>query len=94
MKQTKENIAAEIQWLKDNKPNIRRRTGSGDDNHAALDACIEVLNESLSEETVFNLYGNDFVRDSALQTARWMTGDDDMAPSHKDNWGGLVKRSE
>lgn len=92
---TNEEIQAEIKWLKENKPKISRYTLFNDDNHAAIDAQIAVLEDGLGEDDVFDLAENegwnDHVRDNAMDAAMWIDGDDELKPSHEDNWGSIVK---
>ena len=93
---TPEEIADELKWLKDNKGRIVKVTAFGENNHDAIDAQIEVLNEGMSEEDCYSAgedYGwSDRELGSAVGAAQWLAGDDSRQPSAQDNWGGLVVR--
>lgn len=92
---TDAEIEAEIKWLKENKPKIGRYTFFGDDNHAAIDAQIKVLEQRADEEAVFDWQDiegwDERLAECARNAALWLEGDDELKPSAKDNWGGLVK---
>ncbi len=92
MKPTKEQVQAEIEKLQEIKPKVRRTTLFGDNNHAAIDADIDVLKNDLDENEVFDTYGNDTHElDSALYACRWLDGDEDEPPSGPNGWGSLVQ---
>ena len=94
IKRTEEEIAAEITWLKENKPRIPRITLFGDNNWEAIDAQVRVLEEKMCEDCA----ADEFEFESghtisyALQAAWWLGGEDEQIPSAKYNWGGLVKK--
>lgn len=98
---TQEEIDAEIKWLTDNKPRLRKLTAFGDNNHDAIDAQIEVLKNKLTDDQIDarsqfeddDTYGDDSlwttnVRDCANATAQWLTGDEPEKPSS--GWSSLL----
>lgn len=89
---TPEQINNEINALRTLKPTVPQFTAFGDDNHAAIDAQLDVLEGQLSEDDVYDIYGQpededgeDFleqnVLDAALDAVRWVSGQDNSAPS-------------
>jgi hypothetical protein len=96
-KPTEKQIAKEIQTLKTMKPNIVRYSMFGDDNHAKIDAQIEVLEERLSEDEVYNRFEDSDNPDRtydlvscARYAAEWLIGQaEDGVPSK--GWEGLAK---
>lgn len=52
-KPTPKAIAAEIAKLKALKPKVKRYTFFGDDNHAAINAQIEVLEKGMDDDAIF-----------------------------------------
>ena len=87
---TPEAIAAEIAALQAMKPNVRRYTLFHDDNHAAIDAQIQLLQES-DPEAAFADYAiedDEHVYFSANEAMDWLRGDNDEAPSV--SWADLV----
>lgn len=92
MIRTPEQINNEINALRTLKPTVPEFTHFGDNNHAAIDAQLDVLEGGLSEDDVYDIYGQpededgqDFldqnVLDAALDAARWVRGQDSSAPS-------------
>jgi hypothetical protein len=88
-------IELEITTLKEMKPKVRRSSAFGDDHHAAIDAQIDVLQNNHSEDWIWGQADEpadsgyvDNVRDSALDAARWRSGDEDTKPS--EGWKELV----
>lgn len=92
---TKEQIESEIKALREMKPSVRHRTMFGDDNHAAIDAQIKVLEEGMSEDAIYDEWPEDeedaHERDHARDAATWRDSDDpeDGAPSV--GWKELVQ---
>lgn len=90
---TDAQIDSEIAALKALKPTVRQRTAFGDDNHAAIDAQIDVLLKRMNTDEVFNAYADEeeeggevyeHVFSAALQASDWMTGilaSDEDSPS-------------
>ena len=88
MPQTQEQVQQEIATLQEIKPRVRRRTLFGDDNHAAIDTQITVLEDGLDEETIYAEWeDNDHLLTAALEALAWRNGDCE-APSG--GWRDLV----
>lgn len=92
---TDEQIRQEVEMLKEIKPKVRRHTLFGDDNHAAIDAQIAVLDGGLDEDAIYDEYGeNDRLLDCALDARRWLDGewdaDDHEADSPAEDWKELI----
>jgi len=92
---TTEEIKNEIEKLATMKPNVRHYSAFGDDHHAAIQAQIEVLENRMDNDDVYDTFGDedsdDFrqnVLDQADYAARWMRDEEDAAPS--EDWQGLV----
>lgn len=89
----KEEITAEIEALTTMKPTVLHHSKFGDDHHAAIDAQVQVLEDGLSEDDVYDEFPEgdfaDNIRDSALDAARWAEGDSDDVPSEQ--WKDLVR---
>jgi hypothetical protein len=91
---TSEEVKAEVAKLREMKPNIRHRTSFGDDNWAAIDAQIKVLEEGMDEDEIWDEWPEDeedmHERDSAREALAWNNGDKDSeAPS--DTWRSLTR---
>ena len=93
---TAEQIQAEIALLIEMKPNVRQYSAFGDDNYAKIDAQIEVLEENLSEDDIWDRWDSDeceangdirFCAEGALE---WKLGESDSKPS--DEWKPLIKK--
>lgn len=100
-KPTNEQIAAEIAALKKMKPSVCKTTAFGDDNHAAIDAQIAVLEERLTDGKIYDRYEptgdsdidhdegrGDGVLSSAIDAQQWRDGDTSEKPS--EGWQGIV----
>lgn len=87
---TPEQISEEILALINFKQLVRRFSGFGDDNHAAIDAQREVLSEGLSMNDIYDRFGSDeddleegdfddgfdqHQLDCAIEAHDWMTGE-------------------
>lgn len=92
-RKTDSEIKQEIKDLKALKPRVRRSSAFGDDHHAAIDAQVEVLEYGLDEDEVEDRADEndwpDNVRDSAMEAARWMAGESELARL-VDDWESLV----
>jgi hypothetical protein len=81
---TPKEIAAEIKALKKLKPLIPAQSVFQDDNHAAVDAQIEVLQSNMSEDDIYTRADDgvtaakdlwsEYVRDNAICAWSWKTG--------------------
>ena len=91
-KPTAEQINAEADLLEKMKPNVRKFTAFGDNNHLAIEAQIRVLREGLDEGDIYDLQEDgEFEErdvDVALDAQRWAAGEEDEAPS--DGWKPLL----
>jgi hypothetical protein len=85
---TPEEISTEITKLKGLKDSIPKKSFFGDDNHAAVDVQIQVLEQLMSNNDVYDTWGDDEIEefdqhtlDSALEASNWLTSDRDEPPS-------------
>ena len=89
MKPTIEQVQAEVAALKAMKPKIRRRTAFGDDNHAAVEVQIRVLEGGLDDDDIYGRWDMDeYLLDSAIAAYNWREYGDEEPPSK--DWEGLV----
>lgn len=93
---TKDEIDAEAARLEAMKPTVRKCSGFGDNHHNAIDAQVQVLREGMSNDDIFDAWGDEEidefeqnVLDAAIQAQDWMRGDTDEAPSVE--WQDLVQ---
>ena len=88
-----EQVKAEIAALRAIKPSVQRYTALHDDNHAGIDAQIDVLTERLTNSQVHDKYlaGDDHVFFEALHASDWLFGElaEDLPPS--DGWQNLTE---
>lgn len=94
-KPTAEQVQAEIAALKEIKPKVRHYSFFGDDNHAAIDAQVRVLEEDLPENAIFDRWENDeHILSAARDAFDWLRGDYELEEgqaSFADAWQDLVK---
>lgn len=87
-------VEAEAQKLIEMKPRVRQQTAFGDDNHAAIEAQIDVLQRLVSEDAIYEMYPDDeadaHTRDAAMQAYEWKMGREEEAPS--DSWAPLARK--
>lgn len=83
---TKEEIDKQITALKEIRPKVRPHSAFGDDNLAALDAQVDVLENSLDSADIYERYDHSGMDEEILTTALyaldWLNGDanvDDLA---------------
>lgn len=82
---------AEAKKLCEMRDSVRRFTAFGDDNHAAIDAQIDVLERNMDDDEIYDRYANnDHERKAALQARAWWDGDEDESPSK--SWEPLVRK--
>ena len=78
---TKEQIQKEIEALKTVRPNIRITTFFGGDNLAALDAQIQVLDEVMDEDDIWDEWPEEeqdqHTRESAHDAVDWINDEED-----------------
>jgi hypothetical protein len=97
---TEIEIDAEVAALRALRPNIRPYSAFGDDNRAALDACVLVLVQRLNPAQAMARFCQEERRwrfdenlmEEAVATADWLVGQQDLPcnPSSPDWWGGLA----
>jgi hypothetical protein len=99
---TPHEIAAEVAALRAMKPYVRQHGMFGNDNHACIDAQVEVLEQRLTEDQIWDRYnrgpdGDDedadddqSLLDCACAARNWMVGVDSEAPS--EGWKVLDNR--
>ncbi len=84
---------AEVEALKKMKPKVRHRTASGDDNRAAIEAQIEVIEKRMTDDQIYDKLDeeewNETLVDSANDARNWLTGDEPEPPSK--GWAELVE---
>ena len=98
-----EQVEQELAKLREMKPKVRRRTMFGDNNHEAIEAQIEVLDEDLTDDDVYDrLITEDeetgdtegewtqHVVDAALRVIQWRDGEEEESPSK--SWEPLVQK--
>ncbi len=89
MRPTNEQVQEEIKKLKDMRPNVRRYTGFGDDNHAAIEVQIRVLEQGLGSNAIYDRWDMELHLVSSALEAHYWTEQGDEAPSEA--WGDLVR---
>jgi hypothetical protein len=87
---TPEEITAEIATLRAMKPDVRRYTLFRDDNHAAIEAQIALLEEPDPEDAFadYAIEDGEHAYFAAQEVIDWLTGENDDAPSI--SWAELV----
>jgi len=85
---TPEEIAAQIQRLRELRPNIVPRTYFGDDNLGALDIEIECLEEGWDEDYIEENLEDQNLNMHALIALRWKLGEQEEEDSANldDGW--------
>jgi len=93
MKPNQEQVKAEIEKLKEMKPKIRRYTAFGEDNRAAIEAQIRVLERGWDFKEIYDRYDdNEHELDAAMDARDWLIGESDEK-SLSENWQGLVQEA-
>lgn len=88
---TQKQIDAEIETLKSQKPRVPNFTAFGDDNWAAIDVQIEVLEKEMDQDAIdakWPMDGEYHFYTAGCEAMDWRDEDED-APSK--NWKSLVK---
>jgi hypothetical protein len=95
---TAEEIQAEIDRLKEMKPTVRRFDTFGGDNHAKIDAELDVLEERMDEDEIYDRWSDEDdpeinydLISSARYAMAWMMGDEEDPPSK--GWEALVEKT-
>lgn len=84
-----QTVAIEIAKLENMKPKIRRYSMFEDDNWAAIEAQIEVLENFYDEDDVYNKAEDSdgdwpqYTVDSAINAVAWLEGDEATPPSEE-----------
>ncbi|HEV2692246.1 MAG TPA: hypothetical protein VG347_05065 [Verrucomicrobiae bacterium] len=93
---TIDEIKTEVTKLKDMQPKIPAKSFFGDDNHGAIDAQIEVLEEDMDEDAINAKEDSEdwsrYAAESARGAREWMDGESDDQPSG--DWSCLVKEGK
>jgi len=91
-----EKVASEIEKLKEMAPKIRQTDAFGGDNRAKIDAQIQVLEEEMDEDDIYDEWNDDEDPDStydivscARDAMEWRDGDRKESPSSE--WKNLVQ---
>ena len=74
MPRTKEAIQQQIEELLALKPRVRQFTLFHDDNHEAIDAQIEVLQDNLDIDSIYDKFESEAVQSSAIEAREWLDG--------------------
>lgn len=93
---TQEEIKKEIEALKAVRPNVRPYSMFGDDNLAAFDAQVEVLEQDMDDDEVsdrFDCSGiPENVMSSAFHALDWINGEEDFdGGSLAEGWSPIKK---
>lgn len=88
-----EEIQRELEALKALRPRLRPRSAFGDDNLAALDAQIEVLEEDLTHDDIYDRWPDDtadlHVRTAAEEARQWLDGEYEL-DTLAEGWEGVT----
>ena len=94
---TDKEIQEEIKKLTELKSKVRRYTAFGDDNHVAIGTQIDVLVDRLSEDEIYRIAEEDGwsqrERDSALEAAVWLSGEQEQLADDPEGWLSIVRKS-
>lgn len=94
---TDQEISIEISNLKDMKSEVRQSTAFGDNNHDAIDAQVEALEDQMDEDDVWERhetagedepFSTEHERDAAIEAVAWMHGEIENPPS--EDWADLI----
>ena len=89
---TKKQIDKEIKLLEEMKPKICQHSSFGDDNHAAMQAQIDVLRENLNEEEIDERWNPDEeynLNDNAREALNYLNGESETKTLSGD-WKSLI----
>lgn len=73
----KKAMDAEVALLKKMKPDVRHYTGFGDDNHAAIEAQILVIERGMDNDEIYDRWPDErdeSERSCALEAREWLDG--------------------
>jgi hypothetical protein len=90
---TAKQIAAEAKELREIMPRVRHYSSFGDDNHRTIEAQLDVLENDLSEDTIYDRFSEDDdaedLANCAMDARRWMDGEETDG-GLVENWKPLV----
>lgn len=89
---TRSEIESEIAALEAVKLRIPHTTAFGDSNHDAIDAQVEVLQEEMTEDDIYEKWPDDtdmHTRTAAQEAQQWMDGESEDVPSA--DWATIAK---
>jgi|SRR5882672_9383396 len=90
---TRAEAQTEAIKLKTIKPHVRETTAFGDNNHDAIDAQIEALENEMSEYEIHERFDDEgeSVMFAALDARTWMDGkESDLGIGLADDWASLI----
>lgn len=79
-------LRQEIEKLRGQVKTVRARSAFGDDNRAAVEAQIKVLENEYDDDDIEDFIGDD-QQEAARDALAWLEGDEDMSPS--ESWAPL-----
>ena len=90
---TEKQIESEIKKLAKIQQTVLPYSAFGDDHRAAIAAQIVVLEERLTEDDVWDRYGDDAenIRENAEDAARWLEGETEEK-TLSETWESLVQK--
>lgn len=89
MKPSTKTIQAEIKSLREMKPRVHRHTAFGDDNHAAIEVQIRVLEKGLDAGDIYDQWDMDgHLCVNALYAQEWL---DYGGETPSEGWSTLVQ---
>lgn len=98
MKPTDEEVKAEIARLKEMQPKVRHMDTFGGNNREKIDAQIDVLEESMDEDEIYERWGNDDDPDenydiisNARYALEWVDGESEDGEPPSKGWEPLVQ---
>jgi hypothetical protein len=82
-------IQDQLTKLKEMKPKVRHFSMFGDDNQAAIEAQIQVIEKDMTEDDIYDEYESYYDIHSALEARQWLDGDSEYV-TLTENWEGLI----
>lgn len=89
MRRSKDEISKEIDALLDLKDKVRPTSMFGDDNRAAIEAQIDILQGNVAEDEIYDVF-DDHAADSANEAVQWLNGESESDTLSED-WRGIAK---
>ncbi len=87
---TPEDVSAEIEKLRSMKNSVRHFTAFNDDNHAAIETQIEVLEKDLTTDAIHSRWDVDYLREAARDARDWKDGRLAAGDTLSGAWAELV----